>query len=357
MAHLFEAPQPKILGYYVYQRNLLQAKDIDPFLCTHIVFAHAEVRNGELSMTRGEDVKPYRQLATLKEKNPKLKILLSVKEGLFEFIVNYRGNLSGFFKQAIIFLKEYEFDGIELSVNNPKLVDKSSLSIFLLEFHEALLREVRYKNRQKLLMSVSLPSTRTQLMTFDFSILRKVIDFATATTYDLNTAPKKTCYHSPLHTGSGDNKFFTVAGLVDFFIELGLPPSKLLWGLPTYGRSYRLHTVTQHGVKARSEEVGDPGPILRIKGLFTYEEVGMTLRNGAVRVYDERCCVPYLYDGKLWVTFEDPESATEKALYFKDKLAGVAIWNLTLGDPKGKINGTKFPIVQAVKTALLTKDK
>ena len=36
-------------------------------------------------------------------------------------------------------------------------------------------------------------------------------------------------------------------------------------------------------------------------------------------------------------------------MYFKDKLAGVAIWNLNLEDPKGKVEGIPFPIVKAVK--------
>ncbi|GAB1611076.1 chitinase-3-like protein 1 [Argonauta hians] len=352
MANLFETTQSKILGYYAYDRNLLQAKDIDPFLCSHVVFAYAEIRNGEITMEKGEHVKPYRQLAALKERNPNLKILLSVKEGLFEFISSCRGNLPGFFKQVISFLKEYDFDGIELALSTTKNIDKESLSIFLMEFHDALSQEVRYKNRPKLLLSAVLPSARSQLMAVDFDILRRCVDFAVANTYDLNKTHKRTCYHSPLHPGVGDNKFYTVSGLVDYLLELGFPPSKLLWGLPTYGRSFRLHTVTQHGVNAKCEEVSYPGPILRVKGLFTYEEVCLTLQNSGTRVFDKRCCVPYLYDGKLWVAFDDPESAKEKTLYFKDKLAGVAIWALGLGDPKGTANGTKFPIIQAVKTAL-----
>lgn len=347
--NIFQDEQFRIVGYYVHQRSLLEARDIDPFLFTHIIFAYAKVDNYVLSMYSGEDVKPYRQLAALKERNPKLKILLAVQDGLFELLTGPKDTLSTFYKQAITFLREYDFDGLELSCNNSKLVDKKWLTAFIHGLHDALIQEVKFTRKEKLLLSIALPSTRTQLMSYDFDIIKRLVDFASAVTYDLNMSPKKTCFHSPLHPAPGDNKFFSVSGLINFFLDHGFPASKLLWGLPTYGRSFRLCSVNQHGFKARSEDIGEAGPIWRKKGLFTYEEVGRAIRNGATRVYDEKCCVPYLFQGKLWLTYEDTESATEKALYFKDKSAGVAIWNLNLEDPKGKVTGISFPIVKAVR--------
>lgn len=352
---IFEEDPTKIVGYYVYKPPHLDVRDIDPFLFTHIIFAYAKVDNYNLSMYKGEDVKPYRQLVALKEINPKLKILLSVQEGLFELLTGPKDTLAAFYRQAIFFLREYEFDGLELSCNNPKFVEKKWITAFVHGFHEILMKEVKYVIKDKLLLSIALPSTRTQLIAYDLLNIKGVIDFATAITYDLNISPHKTSHHSPLHPAPGDNKFFSVSGLIEYFVDHGFPASKLVWGLPTYGHSFRLCSVNQHGIKAKSEDVGEAGPVLRQKGLFTYEEIGKTLRNGATRVFDDKCHVPYLFQGKLWISYEDTESAKGKAVYFKDKIAGVAIWTINLEDPKGKVDGVAFPLVKAVKDVYYPK--
>jgi len=347
-----EPEEPKmILGYYVNNRQLLEPSDIDPNLFTHIVFAYAKIENYLLAMSHGDDVKPYRQLAALKERNPNLKVLLSVQDGVFELLTGPKDTLSSFYKQAITFLRDYEFDGLELSCDNPKLLDQKWLSAFILGLHESLDAEIKFTRKKKLLLSIALPSTRTQLAAYDFDFIIKYIDFFSCMTYDLIMSSKKTGFHSPLHPAPGDNKFFSVSGLIDHFLELGIPSSKLLWGLPTYGRSFRLCSVNQHGFKAKSDE-GEPGPILKRKGIFTYEEVGKALHSGAKAVYDEKCVATYLYEGKLWVAYEDSSSATKKALYFRDKTVGVAIWNLNLEDPRGKVEGETFPIVKAVHNVL-----
>lgn len=58
-------------------------------------------------------------------------------------------------------------------------------------------------------------------------------------------------------------------------------------------------------------------------------------------------------DTGLWVGYEDTESAAYKAAYVKNKgLGGVAIFDLSLDDPRGVCDGHTFPILRAAKNGL-----
>lgn len=62
-----------------------QPEHIDPFLCTHIIFAFSTIKNDTLAPIDGADSPSgpmkkslYDRVLGLKEKNPDLKVLLSV---------------------------------------------------------------------------------------------------------------------------------------------------------------------------------------------------------------------------------------------------------------------------------------
>lgn len=63
------------------------------------------------------------------------------------------------------------------------------------------------------------------------------------------------------------------SGLIDYYLDQGFPASKLLFGVPTYGRTYLLEDVEKHGVHASAVSRGDGGPILHKKGVYSYGEV------------------------------------------------------------------------------------
>lgn len=53
----------------------------------------------------------------------------------------------------------------------------------------------------------------------------------------------------------------------------------------------------------------------------------------------------------MWVSYEDPEVAKEKATYVKHNgLGGIAIVDLTLDDFKGLCTGTKYPLLIAARS-------
>jgi chitinase len=66
-------------------------EDIDPDLCTHIIFAFGWLKKGKLSSfetndeTKDGKVGLYERIMTLKKANPKLKILLAIGKLMFDW--------------------------------------------------------------------------------------------------------------------------------------------------------------------------------------------------------------------------------------------------------------------------------
>ena len=53
-------------------------EDIDPMLCIHLTFAYGRLTLQGIETTEWNDVETYAKLRKLKNKNPELKLLLSV---------------------------------------------------------------------------------------------------------------------------------------------------------------------------------------------------------------------------------------------------------------------------------------
>lgn len=71
--------------------NRLVSNTIDPHLCTHIIIGFATVANCTINLG---DETIYKQVTELKEKQPKLKVMVSVggadnDSGFAEMVLNY----------------------------------------------------------------------------------------------------------------------------------------------------------------------------------------------------------------------------------------------------------------------------
>lgn len=87
--------QQKLICYYNLPTDSesLQVRDIDPFLCTHINAAFADVLNGSLYLNQSY-LEALQQLVQLKSVNKQLKILISVggagnQNGFPEMVFNH----------------------------------------------------------------------------------------------------------------------------------------------------------------------------------------------------------------------------------------------------------------------------
>ena len=156
-----------------------------------------------------------------------------------------------------------------------------------------------------------------------------------------------------------------------FWLENGTPGEKIIVGIPTYARTWRITSENQVATgrpPVVAEGPGAEGPHTRTLGLLSFGEVcsrfsenfaNLPKVSRAVDVTKKYGNYGYLAynpetkaDG-IWIGHEDPESAATKALYVNTKgLGGIAIFDLSYDDYIGTCTGNKFPIVRAVRSNL-----
>lgn len=186
---------------------------------------------------------------------------------------------------------------------------------------------------------------------------------------------KEADYPSPIYTPSERNAELNADSQVSTLLKQGVPANKIVLGIPTFGRAWNLEDgATSTGVPPVVADGPAPEGIQsKQEGLYSYTEICAKLlndqnknlkgENGPVRKVGDpsKRFGPYGYrlpdsNGKfgMWIGYEDPDSAGNKAAYARAKnLGGVSIMDLTFDDFRGSCSGDKFPILRSARYRLV----
>ncbi|XP_023564402.1 chitinase-3-like protein 1 [Octodon degus] len=335
---------------------------IDPFLCTHIIYSFANISNNEIDTWEWNDVELYGTLNSLKSRNPNLKTFLSVGgwnfgSQRFSSIASSTQKRKTFIKSVPKFLRAHGFDGLDLAWLYPGRKDKRHFTTLIKEMKTEFTQET-HPGKEQLLLSAAVSAGKVTIDTgYDIDQIARYLDFISILTYDFHGAWRQaTGHHSPLFRGQLDGKadrFSNLDYAVGYMLRLGVPASKLVMGIPTFGKSYTLAS-SETGVGAPILGPGLAGRFTKEAGTLAYYEVCDFLRGATVhRIASQK--VPYATKGNQWVGYDDQESVKSKAQYLKSKqLAGAMVWSLDLDDFQGSFCGQNlpFPLTNAIKDVL-----
>ncbi|XP_051891032.1 acidic mammalian chitinase-like [Pristis pectinata] len=316
------------IGRYVPQQ-------IDPFLCTHLIYAFAVINEDhQVTTSDANDETFYAILNGLKRKNLHLKTLLSI--GGFQFgssrfnsMVPTHATRLVFIKSAINFLRQYEFDGLDLAwlypgaggnpTENKKLYTK-----LVRELNLAFINEVQRTKQPRLLLSASM-SAGKQLIDDSYEIdkLADYLDFMIVMAFDFH-GPWDTFigHHSPLYQRKdeyGHMKHLNVDFAVKYYRTKGSPGHKLLVGIPTYGRTFSLQTSDI----TIGAPVNGPGPKAKYTnqdGIMGYFEICEFLKSAELH-WDTDQLIPYAAKGRIWVGYDNLRSLDMKVHFMYYKLS------------------------------------
>lgn len=137
---------------------------------------------------------------------------------------------------------------------------------------------------------------------------------------------------------------------VNYWLSKGAPKSKLIVGIPTFGRLWKLCSSSTN-IGSRGCGPGTPGSIIwDQEGFLSYQEICLELSNGWTVVDDDTGSRgPYAFKGNQWVGYDDPFAAGRKAKYIGDNdLGGAMIWDLSSDDFNGRCPRGKYPMISTV---------
>lgn len=287
----------------------------DPQYMTHINYAFGHV-NESFNGVKIDNEERLRQIVDLRKQKPELKVLLSIggwgSRRFSEMAANdeYRRAFAADCDRVV---KEFALDGIDIDWEYPtSSMANISSSPDDTENFTLLMQDIRAAiGNEKELTLATVASARY----IDFKAILPSVDFVNIMAYDMASAPK---HHSALYP-SGHSGDITSDGAVTAHLKAGVPPSKLVMGMPFYGRG------------------GDGYPSFQ-----DYNKVGNTDTQYTEK-WDEVAQVPYLADKNdtLVFGFENPRSLAIKCQYILDKdLLGGMYWDYSGDNEQGDLRRT-----------------
>ncbi|KAL1132510.1 hypothetical protein AAG570_010465 [Ranatra chinensis] len=312
-------------------------QNINPYLCTHLLYAFAgldidknniKVFDNFQDLTNGG----YKAFTDLKLLNSDLKTMLAVggwNEGSerFSTIVADEDRRSAFVKNAIQFLRMYNFDGVDLVWQYPAFRegsspgDKQNFGKLVEELRIEMTKESNDTGRPPLLLSVAMSALSDYIdKGYDVPILNLHVDFINLIAYDYHLSSGPFVYHhSPLYPVREEFDDPIASQLnadasIRNIISKGMAPEKINLGIPTYGRLYMLEDPNEN----------EPGS----------SAVGGGVGNTTVE--------------PGYITYYEAEYANMMGL------GGIMYWTIDDDDFRGDCHGRGNPLIWAGREGLLT---
>ena len=330
---------------------------------THLTYAFGAVANNQCALTdiyadiqqvftadtsvdgRNDSSAPmalhgnFQQLAELKRQYPKLKIIMSIQTSAAAFSEAAQPeNRKAFVTSCMnMFIKgNFDpsvkplpglFDGIDIDWEYPVASDAQNLIAMFQEFRRQF-AEVR----PNLILTMASPAGSWAYDPIPLAAVSKELTFFNLMTYDYNgpwqntTGPVAPMSESPLDPIPDD---YTIERTVQGYFAAGVPPSKIVLGVPFYGYGWE-------DVPDVNQGQFQPGtPVDQGGDAYSYI---VTLMPVYKQYRDPKTDVVWLFNGNEYWTYDDPETIHVKMDYaWKKKLLGAMIWSLDNDTPDGQL--------------------
>ena len=339
----------KIVGYYAdWTAERYPMADIPADKLTHVNYAFGKIGpdnritfNKAAALDRvypGDCAEPgcphglFNQITVVKQKAPRLKFILSVggwtdSAPFYEMAATDAGRQT-FAQSCAEFLKTYpQFDGIDIDWEHPVIGGLQPGQPRDAHNYVLLLAAIRSTIGPGKLLTVAVPASARGIEPLEYAEMAPLLDFVSVMTYDFHTGGSRTGFNSALYNHDDpSNPKSNTHDAVQAILAKGVPRSKLVAGVPFYGRGWR-------GVESSNVWSSGTGT-MQVGG---YRAIAATQLKapGFVRYWDDVAKVPWLHNAatKEWITYEDAQSMRIKGEYVvAQKLGGAMFWELSNDD-------------------------
>jgi chitinase len=334
-----QPPAARVVAGYLFAGNAVaDVSDADATRLTHINYAFANLRDGEVVEGFPSDADNFRRLRELRQRHPDLRLLVAVGgwtwSGGFSDAALTVASRDRFVRSAVAFVQQHDLDGLDIDWEYPGLPgngnihraeDKENFTALMGALRAGLDDLGRGRNRKYLLTFAAGAFPRFIEHT-ELARVSASIDWVNLMTYDFRVAAVDPVagHHANLFDHPDDDKHRSGDSAVKEFLAAGVPAAKLVLGVPFYGRGWM-------DVRAERNGLYQPGVPLVDAGGLSYGRIAAELvdKDGYERHWDAIAQQPYLWNAsrRIFIAYDDPESVRRKARYVIERgLGGVMYW-------------------------------
>ena len=222
---------------------------------------------------------------------------------------------------------DWEWPATEGNVGNVvRPEDKQNFTALLAEFRRQL-DEYGAQTGRSYSLTAFLPADPARIAAgIEVANVFSHLDFATIQGYDLHGAWESTTNHqSQLFSPPSDPspQRYSVDLAVDTYVAGGAPAAKLVIGIPYYGRGWTGVAKANNGLYQSSS---GPARGTFESGVDDYKKV---VSKSGTRFFDPAAGAAWLFDGRNFWSYDDPQVLAVKTAYIKaNGLGGTMVWSL-----------------------------
>jgi chitinase len=331
LTHFASQAQPRkfaVIGYYAGRNSAIDSFPTEKL--THIIFSFCSLKGNLLHVNNANDTATIRHLVALKDKNPNLKVILSLGGwGGCKTCPDVFATDSGrqdFVRSARDLTDYFHTDGLDLDWEYPSLEnvpgypytpqDKDHFT----ELIKLLRKNFGRKKEISFAAGGFIDYLRTSI---DWKQVAPRVDYINLMSYDLvNGYSTRTGHHTGLY--STPEQLESTDHAVRYLDSIGVPLSKVAIGLAFYARIFEEVDSTGNGLYQSCRF---------LRGVSYKDQANiLSTDNGYIYHWDSTAQAPYAYNAsqRRFATFDDSTSIRIKTQYaLHKKLAGVMFWQLT----------------------------
>jgi len=348
---------PKVVCYYEYwgywrQGNgKMTVDDIDPSLCTHIVYAYLGINNVSYKVDILDKylMVDLHDLSNFSKKKGSAKAMIAIggsaQSTRFGQLAQKDADRITFVDSVVELLKQYNFDGVMIDWQYPQQNDSDNYVKLLGQLHEKLAPT-------SLILGIGGPALKKDVDDgFNVSKIISYVDFVSVHTIDLHgPLDSQVDYSAPLN--------WQLESL-DYWVEKGADKHKLLMSLSLFARTWTLSKSESNTRHSNASGPGTAGPYTKTAGFLNYNELCAAMKANPTQWTirrDNDATAIFAIHGNEWVSYEDSKTCAAKAKNASaEGFGGIVAYALGNDDFHGDCGSKKYPLLQGIKSGLNTE--